>query len=213
MVPDHFLELLHEPESEHLEFKSGLSSPYKAAREMAAMANTVGGNLVVGIDDNGLVVGVDDPEREIALLREAAELYCIPPLSPVIRTVTLDGKTLVDVQVARGTAPHKVRDPRGETRIYVRVRDKNLPASRKTARQLAEGPRKTLSPKGIDRHARNLLTYLSRHDRITVQQFARAANISRRRAVRIIVGLEQAGMIRSHDFEKRTFYSLNPEKG
>lgn len=47
-------------EGKTLEFKRDLSSPTKPLRTTVAFANSAGGRLVVGVDDDGTVVGVAD---------------------------------------------------------------------------------------------------------------------------------------------------------
>ena len=206
----HLKTLLRKKESEQLELKATLSSPFKAAKEMAAMANTMGGNLIIGIEDNGFITGVDNPEEEKAIVRDAALKYSTPPITPAIETVTVEGKILVIVSIPKSKSKHMVRDPRGNTLFYVRVKDKNLLASKKTARMLENGPVKALSLKQLDRHEKILLEYFKKNEKITLQEFAHCANISRRRASRILVKLEKASLIRMHDFEKKIFYTLNP---
>jgi predicted HTH transcriptional regulator len=212
-LSSHLLRLLREKECEQLELKATLSSPFKAAKEMAAMAKTIGGNLIIGVEDNGSITGVDNPEEEKAILRDAALKYCSPPLTPVIKTIAVEGRIVIVVFIPQSKSKHMVLDPRGNTLFYVRVKDKNLLASRKTARTLEDGPVKAFSLKQLDRHEKTLVDYLKKHEKITLQEFARCANISRRRALRILAKLQRASLIRTHDFEKRTFYTLNPERG
>ena len=54
------------PEGKTLEFKRDLSSPDGPLRTIVAFANSAGGRLVVGVTDDGTVVGVDDPLAEEA---------------------------------------------------------------------------------------------------------------------------------------------------
>ena len=61
---DRVLSLIRDREREHIEFKRRVPSPFKMAKEIAAMANTVGGNILIGVDDDGTVVGVSDEHRE-----------------------------------------------------------------------------------------------------------------------------------------------------
>ena len=58
------LSLIKDREREHIEFKRRVPSPFKMAKEIAAMANTVGGNILIGVDDDGTVAGVSDEHRE-----------------------------------------------------------------------------------------------------------------------------------------------------
>ena len=207
---DRVLSLINDREREHIEFKRLVPSAFKIAKEMAAMANTVGGNILVGVDDDGSVAGVADMQNERAAIFAAARELCNPPLDPQIRAVAINGKTVLWVIIAAGTTKHSVTDSRGNTRFYVRVRDKNLLASKQTARRLAEGPALKLAKKHLDRQELALLDYLGKHEKITLREFCQAANISQRRASRICIKLEKASLIRSHDFDKRVFYTLNP---
>lgn len=50
-----------EVEGKTLEFKRDLSSPTKPLRTVVAFANSAGGRLVTGVNDEGSVSGVGDP--------------------------------------------------------------------------------------------------------------------------------------------------------
>jgi len=211
-LPADISSLIATRENNCIEFKSTISAPFKAAREMAAMANTIGGYLIIGVADNGSVRGVDNPAQETEMVRDAAMNYCIPPVKSSITTAVVDGRTLVIADIARSSSKHIVRDARGNDLFYVRQQDKNITVSRKTALQLRRGADKKVRAGKRDRHEKVLIDYLKKHERITIPEFCHAANISKRRASRIVVRLEQATVIRAHDFEKKTFYTLNPEK-
>jgi predicted HTH transcriptional regulator len=206
---DQVLSLIQKREQEHIEFKRRVPTDYKMAREMAAMANTVGGNILIGVEDNGTVAGVADVRGEKAVVLAAARELCSPPLEPEIRTVALGGKTVLWIIIPSGGTKHVVIDAHGNVRFYVRVRDKNQLVSRQTARRLSEGPSIKLAEKNLDRHEKRFLEYLRTREKITLAQFCQAANISKRRAARICIKLEKAGLIRTHDFEREIFYTLN----
>jgi predicted HTH transcriptional regulator len=208
---DQVLSLIQKREQEHIEFKRRVPSPFKMAKEMAALANTVGGNILIGVEDNGTVAGVADVRGEKSAVLAAAHELCSPPLEPAIRTVALGGKTVLWIMIPAGSTKHVVIDARGNVRFYVRVRDKNQLVSRQTARQLSEGPSIKLAEKNLDRHEKRFLDYLRRHEKITLAQFCQSANISKRRASRLCIKLEKAGLIRTHDFEREVFYTLNPQ--
>lgn len=207
---DQVLSLISRREQDQIEFKRQAPSCFKMAKEMAAMANTVGGSILVGVDDDGTIAGVADPQKEKEAVIRAAQGHCDPSIDPQIRAVIIDGKTVLWVLIAPGAVKHSVTDPRGNKRLYVRVRDKNLPASKQTARRISEGPALKLSTKHLDRHELSFLARLKKYERITLAEFCRSANISKRRATRLCIKLEKAGLIRSHDFEKQVFYTLHP---
>ena len=58
------LSLIKDREREHIEFKRRVPSLFKMAKEIAAMANTVGGNILIGVDDDGTISGVEDAQKE-----------------------------------------------------------------------------------------------------------------------------------------------------
>ena len=49
------------PEGKTLEFKRDLSSLKQVMKTVVAFANTAGGKLIIGREDDGSVVGVEDP--------------------------------------------------------------------------------------------------------------------------------------------------------
>ncbi len=73
---------LSEPEGKQLEFKRDLSSPKPLMKTLVAFANTAGGQLIIGVDDDGTVLGVDDPldieERLTSMIADAIHpRYCL----------------------------------------------------------------------------------------------------------------------------------------
>ena len=88
----HLLELIEEGENLQCEFKRQFTTPEKIAREMIAFANTKGGYLIFGIDDDRQVVGVDSEKAESEMVKDAAENFCEPPLNYSIDFIELHGK-------------------------------------------------------------------------------------------------------------------------
>ena len=92
-------EILTSPEGKTLEFKRDLSSPRPMLKTLLAFANTAGGRLIVGMDDDRRVVGVEEPldeeERICSLIADSIA----PRLVPNVELVTLEGKTVLVVEV------------------------------------------------------------------------------------------------------------------
>ena len=57
-------ELITATEGKPLEFKRNLSSLQPILKTLVASANTSGGTLVIGVQDDGAVVGIADALRE-----------------------------------------------------------------------------------------------------------------------------------------------------
>src|SRR5688572_21711976 len=60
------------------------------AETLMAMANADGGTLVIGIEDDGTVTGVDYPEDRISVILEAARTRVVPPLTARVQDRQLE---------------------------------------------------------------------------------------------------------------------------
>lgn len=67
-----------------LEYKEGLSSSF--ARELVAFANSAGGRILVGVRDDGSVVGAKDSNDLRARIQDMAR-NCDPPVTVLVETV------------------------------------------------------------------------------------------------------------------------------
>ena len=74
--------LLQQPEGKTLEFKRDLSSPRNVLKTLVAFANSAGGRLVIGVDDDRTLLGVTDPldaeERLCNLIADSISPRLIP---------------------------------------------------------------------------------------------------------------------------------------
>jgi predicted HTH transcriptional regulator len=121
---------IRQGEHQTQDFKFRVDDAKKIARTISAFANTDGGRLLIGVKDNGKVVGVD-PEEEFHIIQGAAELFCVPPVP--IETVIWqeDHKLVLEVIVAASPLkPHKSKDEEGLWKTYVRRNDHTLIANK-----------------------------------------------------------------------------------
>lgn len=206
--------LLEEGEGFQVEFKRKVSSPEKIARTLVAFANTRGGAIVFGVDDDKSVVGVDSEKAEVELIRTAGEFFCDPPVPLTIDIVPYRGMDVIVVSVEESTEkPHYLTangngQSEGSSKALIRVRDKTVVASKEVERILqAEQPGAPPLRIAIGEQERRVLEYLESNDRITVKEFGKLTNISNRRASRILIQLVRAGVLRIHTHEKEDFYT------
>lgn len=89
MKPSDLAILLGEGEGTTLEFKEALSGSF--ARELVAMANTIGGRIMLGIRDDGAIVGTKDSNHLRARIQDIAR-NCDPPVKVRVEPV---GEVLV----------------------------------------------------------------------------------------------------------------------
>ena len=72
-----------------LEYKEGFPSSF--ARDLAAFANSSGGKILLGVRDNGTVVGIRDSNKLRAQIQDMAR-NCDPPVKVLVEVV---GKVMV----------------------------------------------------------------------------------------------------------------------
>ncbi len=210
-------ELIAGGESLTVEFKRKFTSDEKIAKELIAFANSKGGYLIIGVDDDKRIVGVQSEKEEIDAVEAVCHYHIDPPIEPTIDVVSIEYKDVVVITISESpTKPHKLMvDAEGhiikphDRPVYVRQADTTLQASKEVAKVLEAEHREakpvTLS---IGRHERRLFQYLEERGRITAKEFAVMANISERRAARLLVRLVRIGAIRMFSHEKTDYYTL-----
>ena len=199
-------------ENDTLDFKKRITNPDRIARTIASFANTRGGIILVGVMDNGQVSGID-PEEEKHLLQIAATQYCEPAVKLFFKEIEEDDKTVLKVIIPESLEkPHLVKVKDDDWRGYIRVKDETVQTSKMVLKVIgieeAEVAREEIFPE-YDVQEKQLLEYLGSNRRITLKQYMKLVNISRRRAYRILVKLVLLGAIRHHDKEKETYYTIS----
>ena len=132
------LRLIRGGEDTYLELKVKLSNTEKIAQEIVALANTGGGVIIFGVNDQLRVEGVDDPESVqedlVRICREEVQ----PPLVPFIDRVALDnGRRIVALDIESKRRPYRTRDGR----FYLRIGAEKREASREEISTLLEESR------------------------------------------------------------------------
>ncbi|WP_089682153.1 helix-turn-helix domain-containing protein [Catalinimonas alkaloidigena] len=204
--------LVEQGEGARLEFKRKAAHPDKIMKEVVAFANTDGGTLVIGVDDNGTIPGVSALEEEEFVLEKAIEKYCYPAIAYSIERVVLSDRAGVLLfHILPGTEkPYAVRNNLQEEggKAYVRVRDRSVQASREV-RQILRQQKKDKSFRfGFGDKEKALMQYLDLHQSITLSQFAQVAAIPRSIASRTLVLLTLAGVLRIVPDEGEDHYRL-----
>lgn len=207
--------LIEEGEGFELEFKRRISSPEKIARTIIAFANTKGGYILFGVDDDGKIVGVESEKSEIELIYSASRDFIDPPIEPLIKVVPFNLRDVIVCYINESkTKPHYYlgennKDEGDSTRVYIRINDKTMMASKEVVKILkSENPETPPMRLSIGENEKRLFQYLETNERITVREFGRLVNISDRRASRILVRLVHYGVLRIHTHEKTEYFTL-----
>jgi predicted HTH transcriptional regulator len=199
------LELIEGGENLRCEFKRKFSSSEKIAREMIAFANTRGGVILLGVDDNKKIVGVDSEKSEAELIKDAGLNYCEPALNFNIEYVDLNGKEVVIVEIPESDKkPHRIQDYLNEfdinkAKVCIRVNDKSVMASKEMVRILrAQTNNLNLKKYTIGPIEKSVFNFLTEYERISVKELSILVNISERRASRTLVKLVRANLLLIH---------------
>ena len=199
------LDLIEEGENIQVEFKRKFSTQDKIAREMIAFANTKGGYVLFGIDDDKKIVGVESEKETTELVKDTALNYCEPPLKYSIEYREIDGKEIVIVIVPESNIkPHRIQDYKTDIDITtaivtIRVNDKSVQASKEMIRILRAQSNQTALKKYIlGPIEKTVFEYLSKVERISVKELSNLVNISERRPSRTLVKMLRANLLMIH---------------
>jgi len=205
-------------EGQHLEFKKRVPAPERITKEVIAFANTGGGRLLLGIDDDGTVVGVKDAAEEEYVLQEALDRHSGPPVPFTTERLPVTKKRNVIVVHVPISArkPHFLIDAKNGARTaYVRIEDMSVEASPEAVRLMKaqQHPVDVLFEFG--EKEQTLMRYLDSYGRISVSQFASLANISPQAASQTLVLMARANVLHLHSDPKEDYFTLAyrfPEK-
>lgn len=95
------------------------------AEALSAMANADGGEVVLGLEDDGRLTGVELPEDRLAVVLLAPQTHCRPPIGARTTEYTVSGKRLLCFAVDWSPEVHDLTDGR----TLLRVGDRNVPFS------------------------------------------------------------------------------------
>jgi ATP-dependent DNA helicase RecG len=125
-------------EDTFLELKVKLSNTEKIAQEIVALANTGGGLMVFGVNDQLRVEGLDDAESVQEELVRICREEIQPPLVPFIDRIAFDnGRRIVALDVEGRRRPYRTRDGR----FYMRFGAEKREASREELSALLDEAR------------------------------------------------------------------------
>lgn len=130
MLKTELLEIIANGENSGIEFKRDDLRPEQLAKEIVALANFQGGRVLLGVDDDGMVIGIQRPQLERWVMHVIRDKIH-PLILPFYEEIKLDdGKTVAVISFPQGISkPYVLRD-RGGEQIFIRVGSTSQPATR-----------------------------------------------------------------------------------
>jgi predicted HTH transcriptional regulator len=208
---DQLLELRRlalEGEGLQLEFKRRATHPEKVVREMIAFANTNGGTLLVGIDDDGSIPGIKYPDEESMGIEDMLQL-CKPKLVYHALIVAIaDDRYVIRYDIPQSDKrPHFFEFETNLPSAYVRVADMSIKASAEMQEIIRRSKKKKDIQFTYGEHEKMLMEYLQRHSTITLAEFRTLTKLNRFKASRKLILLVLADVLKVTASEKGDVYS------
>jgi len=118
------LRLIRGGEDTYLELKVKLSNTERIAQGIVALANTDGGTIIFGVNDQLRIEGVSNPEWVQTELTRICRDEIVPPVVPMIDTIAFDsGKRIVALDIDGKRRPYRTRDGRFYQRFGAEKRE------------------------------------------------------------------------------------------
>lgn len=199
------LEMIEAGEGLHVEFKQRFSTYEKIAKSIIAFANTDGGSILIGIDDDKSIYGIESEKSDTELIIQTATQYCEPEVKLNIHSYELENKEILVVEIPESvTKPHRIQDYKASldlntAQVYVRVNDKSILASKEMIKLMqTRQTGKSLVNYSLGKEEKIVFDYLNKNESISVKELSKAANISDRRASRTLIKLVRANLLFIH---------------
>lgn len=212
MTLDDVKRIVARGEGQHIEFKRRVPTHERIAKEMIAFANTGGGTVLIGVNDDGSIVGVKDSEEEEFSLRQAVSSHCRPAVRwRSYRVPVTNKRDILVVTVPRSVLkPHFLLPGGGDGQTaYIRIDEMSVEASPETVALL----RSETSNEGVHFEMGEtelvLLRYLEQYGSITVDTWAKVSNTDRNAASDLLVTLTRAGVLAHQTSDRGDYFTLH----
>ncbi len=93
-------------EDSYTQFKVNITNSDKLAEELVAFSNARGGLLIIGVDDNGVVIGLEnqDIRRLNQLIGNVINDNVIPPIYPLVTIENIEDKKILVIEINEGVS-------------------------------------------------------------------------------------------------------------
>jgi predicted HTH transcriptional regulator len=201
--------LAQQGEGLKIEFKKKAAFPEKIVREIIALANTEGGHLLIGVDDDGTVSGQKFIEEEVFVMQKAIGQHILPKLEYQIEVIKLNQKKGVAVfSIPKSPdRPHFLMEE-NKRKAFVRVKDRSIQASKEMWEVLKRGkiPKDIVFTYGEKENL--LMKSLQENEKITLKEFQYLAKLPKFLASKTLVRLVLANVIKIVPQEKEDIFVL-----
>lgn len=207
--------LVVQGEGQHLEFKKKADFPDKIVRELVAFANSEGGRLFIGVDDQGRLSGLKYPDEELYVMEAAMAMYARPQLPVSVEKIAIgSGLFVLHFQVrANGEKPFFWLEGKIDKKwwAYVRSKDQSIKASKELFYILKNQARMEMQqePFRMSDMEQRLIRILGDRESITKDELAPLLEISRSKLSNRLINWVLSGVLEVEPFEQADRYRLS----
>jgi len=97
------LEKISRKENYQIELKVRLPDKRSLSKEIVCFANSEGGQIFIGVDDNGRIVGVENIDEVMLIVDNVANQNCKPPVTVYMESVQVEDKTVLVINIPKGS--------------------------------------------------------------------------------------------------------------
>ncbi len=132
LSPQQIEEMLQQGENSSIEFKNSEACPESIARELVAFANTLGGTLFLGVEDDRTITGIDRDNLE-EWVTNIARNNITPAIAPKIAIHQIDQVQIAIITISKGIhKPYQTLDGK----YWIRVGSTNRSATKEELSRL-----------------------------------------------------------------------------
>ncbi len=196
--PKEFERWLREGEGPRVDFKHGITSLPKIAKSMVAYANSRGGYIVVGVDDNKDILGTKI-EQEKFQLQEANKHYCINEVELDFEVLSYRGHSILIAHIAESfNKPHYASDINGQRKLYIRIADECVVADPLFEQYIISGAfnypyRNTAAQNKVIQKVKELL---DSEARVSINDYSQLSGLDRDQSIKRLLNLVLEGVLK-----------------
>lgn len=128
-------------EDKNIEYKREIPQNHeKFLKDIIAFSNTSGGKVIIGIEDETNIVygiGEQNPFKLSDSISNMISDACTPQIDPDITMRTLEGKTVLEIEVVPGKfRPYYIASKGKEKTVYIRINGTSRPADERKLKEL-----------------------------------------------------------------------------
>lgn len=138
MLKAELLEIIANGENSGVEFKRDDIRPEQLAKEIVALANLQGGRIILGVEDDGAISGLKQPNTQEWVLNVFRDKV-FPQIIPFYEEIQIDNQQRVAIiSVAQGVSKPYMLKHNNREEIYIRMGDRSELATREQQLRLFE---------------------------------------------------------------------------